>query len=138
MRAVVCSAVQRLIVSVAIILLAAIAPRSHATCSFARLFSSFTVPGYSYLYTPGVFPGPGSTTVTETMRGSFWMMGNGVPGSVPGQGIDNGRFEAIVVYSPGYFYGGWVRGYPYPYGAYIQGPTWASSPDIHRCPHSLP
>ena len=104
----------------------------------SRLFNSSNGPRYSYLYTPGLVPGPESTTVTEKMQGAFWMLGHGVPGPDVCQGIDNGRFEAIVVYAeiPGYFYGGWVRGRPY-YGAYIQGPSWTSSAVIDRGPCHL-
>lgn len=115
---------------------AALTSETQATCSFARLFNSSNPGGYSYLYTPGVSPGPTTTTVTENMVGSFWMLGNGVPGAAQNQGIDNGRFDAIVYSGPGYFYYGWVRGFPY-YGAYIQGPSWASSPDIDLCPDQV-
>jgi len=135
MRSPVCSATQTVVVSVAIILLAAIAPRIHATC-FARLFNSSNALGYSYVYTPGVTHGPDATTVSEKMRGAFWMLGNGVPGSVPDQGIDNGRFEAIEVSGPGCFHYGWVRGFP-PYGAYIGGPSWSSNMNIDGCPDSI-
>ena len=116
-----------------LLLASALSGETRAHCTFVRLFNSSNPTGYSYLYTPGVESGPESTTVTEKMQGAFWMLGYGVPGPEPGQGIDNGRFEAIVVTAPGYFYYGWVRGFPY-YGAYIQGPSWASSPDIDPCP----
>jgi hypothetical protein len=109
---------------------------TQATCSFARLFNSSNPAGYSYVYTPGLTPGPTSTTVSGDLVGSFWMLGNGVPGAAMGQGIDNGRFQAIVLSGPGYFYYGWIRGFPY-YGAYIQGPSWASSPDVDLCPDQV-
>jgi hypothetical protein len=115
---------------------AALCHEVQATCSFARLFNSSNPGGYSYVYTPGLTPGPASTTVSEQVVGSFWMLGNGVPGAAMGQGIDNGRFQAIVLSGPGYFYYGWIRGFPY-YGAYIQGPSWASSPDIDLCPDQV-
>jgi hypothetical protein len=116
-----------------LLLASALSGETWAKCTFARLFNSANPTGYSYVYTPGLVPGPESTTVSEKMQGAFWMLGHGVPGPVPNQGVDNGRFEAIVVTAPGLFYYGWVRGYPN-YGAYIQGPSWASSPDIDPCP----
>jgi hypothetical protein len=115
----------------------ALTSETQATCPLARLFNSSTPgAGYSYIYTPGVLPGALSTSVTENMVGSFWAMGAGIPGTVPQQGIDNGIFPAIVVSGPGYFYYGWVRGFPL-YAAYIQGPAWSSSPDIDGCPDAV-
>lgn len=117
----------------------ALTSESLAGCIPGNRFSSFNfVTGeYSYVYTPGVVPGPQSTTVSDKMQGAFWMLGHGVPGPAQ-QGIDNGRFEAIEVIAPGYFdpYGGWLRGYPY-YGTWILG-NWGSSPDIDSCPGAVP
>ena len=94
-----------------------------AVCESARIVSSIYPRGvHSYLVTPGVTPGPGSSSVTADVGGSFWALGAG--DAEPHVGCDSGEFRPIGEH-------GWVKrpdGYP----AFIN-TTWARDASIDNC-----
>lgn len=113
-------------------LVAAAMVPAHAICPTARTMSS----NFQYIYTPGQcdggYPctGPSATSVSENLKGVYWVVGAGDPAFGPGN--DSGSFAARQNNAYGYPLAGFITNYP-GYSAYING-TWAQSQDIDGCP----
>jgi len=96
---------------------------AQATCAEPRLFSSFGVSYFGYIFTPGCSSyscGTLGSSISDDAVGAFWAIGDGNP--AVGPGIDNGGFP---------FLPGWAYVYP-GYPAAILS-SWSADPLIDGC-----